>query len=110
MSSGLDQPKIVFFDLETTIPTRNGQPYAILEFGSILVCPKKLTELESYETLVRPLDMSLITARSVQVNGISAEDVVAKPMFSEIADKVYSILHGKVSSFLFMLVKKNSDN
>ncbi|GJS99922.1 NEN1-like protein [Tanacetum coccineum] len=96
MSSGVDQPEIVFFDLETTIPTRNGQPYAILEFGSILVCPKKLTELESYETLVRPLDMSLITPRSVQVNGISAEDVAAKPMFSEIADKVYNILHGRV--------------
>ncbi|KAI3785678.1 hypothetical protein L1987_44802 [Smallanthus sonchifolius] len=96
MGSGIDRPEIVFFDLETTIPTRTGQAYAILEFGSILVCPKKLTELDSYDTLVRPLDLSLISPASINANGITAHDVVSCPTFSEIADKVYDILHGRV--------------
>lgn len=95
MGSEGNRSEIVFFDLETTIPTRAGQAYAILEFGSIFVCPKKLTELGSYETLVRPLDISLISDRSIRANGITAEDVVSSPMFSEIADKVYDILQGK---------------
>ncbi|KAK9066562.1 hypothetical protein SSX86_013885 [Deinandra increscens subsp. villosa] len=96
MGSAVDRSEIVFFDLETTIPTRPGQAYAILEFGSILVCPKKLTELDSYETLVRPLDLSLITAASIRCNGITAVDVVSCPTFSEIADKVHDILHGRI--------------
>ncbi|KAJ9567402.1 LOW QUALITY PROTEIN: hypothetical protein OSB04_003368 [Centaurea solstitialis] len=96
MVSTGDRPEIAFFDLETTIPTRQGQGYAILEFGSILVCPKKLVELESYETLVRPHDLSLISTLSVRANGISADDVVSAPAFSDIADRVYDILHGRV--------------
>ncbi|KAM0004311.1 putative ribonuclease H-like superfamily, exonuclease, RNase T/DNA polymerase III [Helianthus debilis subsp. tardiflorus] len=95
-STEFDRSEIVFFDLETTIPTRTGQPYAILEYGSILVCPKKLTELDSYDTLVRPLDLSLITAASIRSNGITADQVVSCPTFSEIADKVYDILHGRI--------------
>ncbi|KAF5792681.1 putative DNA-directed DNA polymerase [Helianthus annuus] len=96
MGSIEDRPEIVFFDLETTdIPSRN-QPYAILEYGSILVCPKKLTELHSYQTLVRPLDLSLISADSIRVNGITADHVVSCPTFAEIADKVYDILNGRV--------------
>ncbi|XP_076925605.1 protein NEN1-like [Bidens hawaiensis] len=96
MGSLVDRSEIVFFDLETTIPTRTGQPYAILEFGSILICPKKLTELDSYDTLVRPLDLSLITPSSVNANGITANDVVSCPTFAEIADKVYDVLHGRI--------------
>ncbi|MFS7972076.1 putative ribonuclease H-like superfamily, exonuclease, RNase T/DNA polymerase III [Helianthus anomalus] len=96
MGSVEDRPKIVFFDLETTdIPSRN-RSYAILEYGSILVCPKKLTELDSYQTLVKPLDLSLISADSIRVNGITADDVVSCPTFSDIADKVYDILNGRV--------------
>ncbi|XP_076922901.1 protein NEN2-like [Bidens hawaiensis] len=96
MGSLVDRSEIVFFDLETTIPTRTGQPYAILEFGAILICPKKLTELDSYDTLVRPLDLSLITPSSVNANGITANDVVSSPTFAEIADKVYDVLHGRI--------------
>ncbi|KAK1433708.1 hypothetical protein QVD17_10623 [Tagetes erecta] len=96
MGSEGNRPEIVFFDLETTIPSRPGEAYAILEFGSILVCPKKLTELDSYETLVRPLDLSLISPRSIKANSITAQDVVSSPTFSEIADNVYNILQGRV--------------
>ncbi|GJS99921.1 NEN1-like protein [Tanacetum coccineum] len=96
MVSGINQPEIVFFDLETTIPVKKGQPYAILEFGSILLCPRKLTELESYEMLVRPFDMSLISATSINKNNITQYDVLSMLMFAEIADRVYNILHGRV--------------
>lgn len=91
----------MFFDVETTVPIRPGQGYAILEFGAILVCPKKLVELESYSTLVRPADLSLITSLSVRCNGITKADVVSAPTFSEIADRVYDILQGMPPSFSF---------
>ncbi|KAI7732926.1 hypothetical protein M8C21_029769 [Ambrosia artemisiifolia] len=96
MGSTIDRSEIAFFDLETTVPTRPGQGYAILEFGSILVCPKKVIELESYETLVRPHDLSLITTLSVRANGITADDVVSAPAFADVADKVFDLLHGRI--------------
>ncbi|CAH9057263.1 unnamed protein product [Cuscuta epithymum] len=96
MMEGRDMPEIAFFDVETTIPTRSGQGHALLEFGGILVCPRKLVELESFSTLVRPADLSLITARSVLCNGIREDDVVSAPAFADIADKVYGFLHGRI--------------
>ncbi|KAK9066564.1 hypothetical protein SSX86_013887 [Deinandra increscens subsp. villosa] len=93
----MDRSELVFFDLETTIPPRpEDEVYAILEFGSIVVCPKKLTQLDSFSTLVRPLDLSLISPTSINKNGITPYDVLSSPTFSEIADKVYHILHGRV--------------
>ncbi|KAE9609637.1 hypothetical protein Lal_00006388 [Lupinus albus] len=91
-----DRSEIVFFDVETTIPTRKGQGYAILEFGAILVCPRKLTELRNYCTLVRPKDLSLISPSSERCNGITAEAVSSAPTFDQIADTVYDLLHGRI--------------
>ncbi|GJU62690.1 NEN1-like protein [Tanacetum coccineum] len=96
VSTTTDRSEIAFFDLETTVPTRPGQGFAILEFGSILVCPRKLVELESYETLVKPHDMSLITTLSVRANGITPDAVVSAPSFSDVADKVFDLLHGRI--------------
>lgn len=96
MDSMEDRSEIVFFDLETTIPTRPGQVHAILEFGAILVCPKKLVELDNYSSLVRPADLSLISTLSVRCNGITRDAVVAAPTFLEISDKVYNVLHGRI--------------
>lgn len=86
--------EIAFFDVETTVPTRRGQGHAMLEFGAILVCPRKLVELQSYSTLVRPSDISLISSLSVRCNGITRDAVLSAPTFGEIADEVYDILHG----------------
>nr|BBB03501.1 NAC45/86-dependent exonuclease-domain protein 1 [Phelipanche aegyptiaca] len=94
--TGDDKSEIAFFDLETTVPTRTGQGHAILEFGAILVCPKKLVELRSYPTLVRPADLSHITSLSVRCNGITKDAVVSAPTFADIADMVYELLHGRI--------------
>ncbi|KAB2000015.1 hypothetical protein ES319_D12G202600v1 [Gossypium barbadense] len=91
-----NRPEICFFDLETTVPQRRGQGYSILEFGAILVCPKRLLELHSYSSLVRPDDLSLISPTSVRCNGITREAVISAPSFSEIADEVHDLLHGRV--------------
>ncbi|KAJ0882116.1 putative ribonuclease H-like superfamily, exonuclease, RNase T/DNA polymerase III [Helianthus annuus] len=56
----------------------------------------KVTELDSYQTLVRPLDLSLFSAALIRYNGITAGDVVSCPTFSEIVDKVYDILQARV--------------
>ncbi|XP_051115680.1 protein NEN1 [Andrographis paniculata] len=91
-----DRSEIVFFDVETTVPNRPGQGHTILEFGAILVCPRKLVELRSYSTLVKPADLSRITSLSVRCNGITREAVVAAPAFEDVADVVYDLLHGRI--------------
>ncbi|KAG9154760.1 hypothetical protein Leryth_014256 [Lithospermum erythrorhizon] len=96
MNGNSDKSEIAFFDLETSVPTRVGQGHAILEFGSILVCPRKLIELENYSTLVCPNDLSLIATLSERCNGITKDGVLAAPSFAHIADKVYDILHGRI--------------
>lgn len=112
MTTMEDRSEIVFFDVETTIPTRTGQGYALLEFGAILVCPKKLIELHSYSTLVRPSDLSLITTLSVRCNGITRDAVTSAPSFPHVADKVFDILHGYYlfppNALLIRMLRQNS--
>lgn len=88
--------EIAFFDVETTIPLRASQRHALLEFGAILVCPRKLVEVRCFSTLIKPADLSMVSAVSVRCNGITREAVAAAPTFQEVADKVYDILHGRV--------------
>ncbi|OMP02825.1 Exonuclease [Corchorus capsularis] len=91
-----DRSEICFFDLETTVPSRRGQGYAILEFGAILVCPKRLVELNSYSTLVQPDDLSSISVASERCNGITRADVAKAPSFSQVADIIHDFLHGRI--------------
>ena len=87
--------EIAFFDLETSVPQRAGQGYALLEFGAILVCPRRLVEVACYATLVRPADLGVVSAASVRCNGITRDAVAAAPCFRDVADKVYDLLHGE---------------
>ncbi|MFQ6632925.1 hypothetical protein Gotur_012254, partial [Gossypium turneri] len=91
-----DRSEICFFDLETTIPRRRGQGFSILEFGAILVCPKRLVELKSFASLVRPDYLSSISLDSVRCNGITRDAVAEARSFSDIAEEVYGFLHGRV--------------
>ena len=99
-SSGEERSEIAFFDVETTVPTRPGQRFALLEFGAILVCPRKLVELQSYSTLVKPADLSLISSLSVRCNGITPDAVVSAPTFLQLSDRIYDLLHGLYLSLL----------
>ncbi|XP_052179715.1 protein NEN1-like [Diospyros lotus] len=96
MVSSADRSELAFFDVETTIPTRPGQGRALLEFGAILVCPRKLVELQSYSTPVRPANLSLISNLSRRRSGITKDSVLSAPSFAEIADRVFDILHGRI--------------
>ncbi|CAD6212557.1 unnamed protein product [Miscanthus lutarioriparius] len=90
-------PEIAFFDVETSVPQRVGQGYALLEFGAILVCPRRLVEVASYATLVRPADpVSAVSAASVRCNGITRDAVSGAPPFRDVADAVYNLLNGRV--------------
>ncbi|KAI9117330.1 hypothetical protein K1719_011496 [Acacia pycnantha] len=73
----------------------------------MLVCPKKLTELRNYSTLVPSPHVeehnfrsnpSLISPASIQCNGITSDDVASAPTFADIAPTVYELLHGLTSS------------
>jgi len=83
--------EIVFFDVETTAPTPAGR-WWLLEFGAILVCPRKLVEVASYDTLIRPGDLSVaVTKRFSDV-----EAIASAPPFKDVADKIFEILDGRV--------------
>ncbi|CAN6345570.1 unnamed protein product [Urochloa humidicola] len=82
--------EIVFFDVETTAPSPAGR-WWLLEFGAILVCPRKLVEVGSYDTLIRPGDMSAVTRRFTDV-----EAFASAPTFQDVADKIFDILDGRV--------------
>jgi DNA polymerase III epsilon subunit-like protein len=72
--------EIVFFDVETTAPSPEGR-YWLLEFGAILVSPRKLLEVGSYDTLIRPGDLSAVSSA---------------PPFEDVASKIFDILDGRV--------------
>ncbi|CAK7334547.1 unnamed protein product [Dovyalis caffra] len=92
----LGSSEIVFFDLETTVPSRAGQRFWVLEFGAIIVCQRKLVELESYSTLIRPTDLSVVAVKSSRSDGITRKAVANAPTFEEVADKIFSILNGRI--------------
>ena len=95
-SSPVSEPEIVFFDLETTVPNKAGQRFWVLEFGAIIVCPRKLVELDSYSTLIRPKDLSAVALKSGRCDGITREAVANAPAFEEVADKIFTILNGRI--------------
>ncbi|CAN6469820.1 unnamed protein product [Victoria cruziana] len=92
----MDRTEIVFFDVETSVPARTGQKFALLEFGAIVVCPRRLEELQSYSTLVRPDDLSCVSPASVRCNGITREALSIAPSFHQVAEHVYDMLNGRV--------------
>nr|POE83760.1 protein nen4 [Quercus suber] len=61
--------EIVFFDLETNVPNRAGQRFWVLEFGAIV---------------------------SSRCDGITRAAVANAPSFEQVADKIFSILNGRV--------------
>ena len=89
-------PAIVFFDLETTVPKKGGERFSVLEFGAIVVSPHKLSEVGSYTTLIRPKDLSVVSVKSSRSDGITRGAVENAPSFEDVADRIFSILNGRV--------------
>lgn len=83
---------LVCFDLETTVPKKNGHPL-LLEFGCVDVNAQGLYEVGAWSTLFRPSTLSAVTQRSVAVNGITQSMIEDAPSFAQQADKVYQRLH-----------------
>ncbi|XP_019182919.1 PREDICTED: protein NEN4-like [Ipomoea nil] len=88
--------QIVFFDLETTVPNKTGQRFQVLEFGAMVICPRRLAELESFCTLIRPGDLSAVSERSGRPEGITRGAVSEAPPFEEVADRIFSIMDGRI--------------
>ncbi|CAM0958818.1 unnamed protein product [Alopecurus aequalis] len=74
--------EMVFFDVEVAPGAPSTSP-DILEFGAILVCPRRLVERSSYSTLIRP-STSL------------ADELSCGPSFIEVAADVFDLLDGRV--------------
>ncbi|CAM0150284.1 unnamed protein product [Urochloa decumbens] len=87
-----DREEIVFLDVETTTPPRR----VLLEFGAVVVCSRRLVDVSSYATLVRPADLDAVPDPTARCNGITRDTVVAAPPFRDVADNVYDSLHGRV--------------
>ncbi|PHT32085.1 Protein NEN4, partial [Capsicum baccatum] len=96
ISSNKRSSEIVFFDLETNVPSKPGQKFWVLEFGAMVVCSRKLVELESYCTLIRPGDLSVVGLKSGRIGGITRKEVADAPSFEQVADKIFSILDGRI--------------
>jgi DNA polymerase III epsilon subunit-like protein len=92
----LHAPEIVFFDLETNVPKKVGQGFYVLEFGAIVVSAHKLSEIESYTTLIRPKDLSVVSVKPSRSDGITREAVKNAPCFEDVAERIFSILNGRV--------------
>ncbi|KAF0924205.1 hypothetical protein E2562_008502 [Oryza meyeriana var. granulata] len=87
------RPDMVFFDVETTAPSSSPDHQRLLEFGAIVVCPRKLVEVDSYHTLIRPADLSAVSKRFTMADDV---DVASAPPFEDVADRIFAVLHGRV--------------
>ncbi|KAE8769556.1 exonuclease [Hordeum vulgare] len=90
--------ELVFFDVETAAapsPSDAEGRWWLLEFGAILVCPRRLVELSSYSTLIRPGDPSAVSGRFSGDPALSAA-FRAAPAFADVADDIFALLDGRV--------------
>jgi DNA polymerase III epsilon subunit-like protein len=99
--------ELVFFDVETTMPTGAESRCWMLEFGAILVCPRKLIEIGSYSTLIRPADLSVVSPH--RISGITREAVSSAPPFEDVAEQIYKIMNGWLMHVAFFVELVCSD-
>jgi hypothetical protein len=90
-SAADSREEIVFLDVETSTP-----PRVLLEFGAVVVCSRRLVDVSSYATLVRPADPdAAVPDPTARCSGITRDAVADAPPFRDVADKVYDVLHGE---------------
>lgn len=93
---GGSEKHIVFFDVETTVPTRAGQRHELLEFAGVVLDARGLGELRSFHTLIRPKNPSSVNRRTTDCNGITQHTVAHAPTFADVADDIHSLLDGHI--------------
>jgi len=79
---------LLFYDIETTIP-----PTDIIEFGGIVLDETGLFEVESFSTLIRS---DRIDDKSIACNGITPKMIADAPSFTDVADRIFSIMARKI--------------
>uniref|UniRef100_A0ACD5VJL3 Uncharacterized protein n=1 Tax=Avena sativa TaxID=4498 RepID=A0ACD5VJL3_AVESA len=90
--------EMVFFDVETAAapsPSDTDRQWHMLEFGAILVCPRRLVELSSYSTFIRPDDLSAVSTRFAS-SPTHAAAFAEAPSFADVADDIFALLDGRV--------------
>uniref|UniRef100_A0A0D3HDI8 Exonuclease domain-containing protein n=1 Tax=Oryza barthii TaxID=65489 RepID=A0A0D3HDI8_9ORYZ len=88
-----EEPEIVFFDVETSMPWGPRERRTLLEFGSIFLCPRQLVEVaEPFVTLVRPSDLGVVT-EVLERKGITRGALEDAPPFYDVADNIHNALH-----------------
>ncbi|CAM0878869.1 unnamed protein product [Alopecurus aequalis] len=90
--------EMVFFDVETAAAptaTSTDRHWDILEFGAILVCPRRLVELSSYSTFIRPPSLSAVSTRFAS-SPTHAAAFASAPAFADVADDIFALLDGRV--------------
>lgn len=93
--------QIAFLDVETSIPSKKGEQFELLEFAAVVLAAEGFYEVFSFSTLFRPVDLALITPKSVACNGITREKCEGAPRFAEVAEQIYRILHGGIFRSFF---------
>ncbi|MCO5591905.1 hypothetical protein L7F22_045898 [Adiantum nelumboides] len=84
--------QIVFFDLETTVASGEGDKPKLLEFGAVVLASQGLRELQAYSTLVRQPGIFSMGAKF----NLAQHRIVDLPSFDDIADQVFDMLHGRI--------------
>ncbi|KAK1278645.1 hypothetical protein QJS04_geneDACA003434 [Acorus gramineus] len=68
----------------------------MVEFGAVVLYPRRLIEIVCYSTLIRPEDLSAVAVASGRSDGITREVVSSAPKFEQVADRIFGILNGRV--------------
>eukprot|EP00250_Pteridium_aquilinum_P026361 c32896_g1_i1 orf=172-1089(-) len=84
--------QIVFFDLETTVASGEGDKPKLLEFGAVVLAAQGLREIQAYSTLVRQPGVFSMGPKF----NLARHRIVDLPSFNDIADHIFDMLHGRI--------------
>ncbi|KAF6981612.1 hypothetical protein CFC21_000075 [Triticum aestivum] len=79
--------EMVFFDVEAAQSPSPPGECRLLEFAATLVCPRRLVEVSSYSTLIRPDDVA---------NDGSVHLPSSAPSFEDVFPDIFELLDGRV--------------
>lgn len=85
---------LVFTDVETT-GLKAGY-HEIIEIGAVLVHPKTLKTIRSFEVKIRPEHIERASAKALEVNGYRPEDWTGALLLNEAMERYTSFANGAV--------------